>query len=224
MARYQVTAESSTALVATAPSGSTANALFAALVAGASQGCKLRRVTLGVRAGTGAPTSQQVTVGVVRTTARGTATSTTTMNAIDPNTASQITGLDVAWSTVPTATWTAPYLWEGTFNTQSGLDLPWELLEEWVITKGTANGLAFINVGNALPTSHLYTLSIEEEELRVTSGVTRRPRKPRGPAGISANSRQWQPALSRFCRETTGGAHGRHLHHRAPDHRAVGRH
>ena len=164
MARFTSTVESVTAIVATAPSGANANALFAAVVAGASQGFKLRRVTLGVRAGTGAPTSQQLTVAMVRTTARGTATTTNTPSAIDPNTATQITGVDTAWSTVPTATWTAPYLYEVSFNSQSGVDLPYELLEEMVCTKGSANGIAFINVGNALPTSHLYTLGVEWEE------------------------------------------------------------
>jgi hypothetical protein len=164
VARFTSTVESGTAIVATAPSGASANALFASIVAAASQGFKLRRVVLGVRAGTGAPTSQQVTVAAVRTTARGTATATNTPTALDPNTASQVTGVDTAWSTVPTATWTAPYLWEVSFNTQSGIDAPFELLEELVCTKGTANGIAFINVGNALPTSHLYTASFEWDE------------------------------------------------------------
>jgi hypothetical protein len=166
MSRFQQTVESSTALVATAPSGSSANALFAALVCSSTQGFKLRRVTLGIRAGTGAPTSQQVTVAAVRTTGRGTATSTQTGVSMDQNSASQITGLDVAWSTVPTATWTAPYAYELSLNTQSGTDLPWELLEELVVLKAAsnANGLAFINVGNALPTAHLYTLAVEWEE------------------------------------------------------------
>jgi hypothetical protein len=164
MARFNSTVESVTAIVATAPSGANANALFASVVSGASQGFKLRRVTLGVRAGTGAPTSQQVTVALVRTTARGTATTTNTPGKLDPNTASGVTGVDTAWSTVPTATWTAPYLYETTFNTQSGVDLPWELLEELVCASGTANGIAFINVGNALPTAHLYTLAVEWEE------------------------------------------------------------
>lgn len=164
MGRFNTTVESTTAIVATAPSGGSANALFANLVAGSVQGCKIRRVTLGVRAGTGAPTSQQITVAAVRTTARGTATSTTTLGSMDQNGASQITGLDTAWSTVPTATWTAPYAYELTFNTQSGADVPWELLEEFVILKGANNGLGFINVGNALPTSHLITMAIEEDE------------------------------------------------------------
>lgn len=166
MARFVSNVTSVTALVATAPSGATANALFANLNASANAGFKLRRVTLGVIAGTGAPTSQQVSVGLVRTTARGTATTTNAPKAIDPNSlqTSSITGLDVAWSAVPTATWTAPYLYQVTFNTQSGVDLPFELLEELVCGTGVANGIAFINVGNALPTAHSYTLSVEHEE------------------------------------------------------------
>lgn len=166
MARFISTVESTTAIVATAPSGSNANALFGSLVAGANAGYKLRRVTLGVRAGTGAPTSQQLTVAMVRTTARGTATATNAPKAMDPNSlqTSSITGIDTAWSTVPTATWTAPYLYEVSFNSQSGVDLPFELLEELICPVGTANGIAFINVGNALPTAHLFSLSLEHEE------------------------------------------------------------
>lgn len=166
MARFLSTVESATALAATAPSGATANQLFANLNASATAGYKLRRITLGVRAGVGAPTSQQLTVGLVRTTARGTATTTNAPKAIDPNSVqtSNITGLDVAWSTVPTATWTAPYLWEVTFNSQSGADLPFELMEELICGTGVANGIAFINVGNALPTAHLFTMSLEHEE------------------------------------------------------------
>jgi hypothetical protein len=164
MARFNSTVESAAAIVATAPSGGSANALFASIVAGASQGYKLRRITLGVRAGASVPTSQQVTVAIVRTTARGTATTTLTPGKLDPNSASQVTGVDTAWSAVPTATWTAPYLYEVTFNTQSGVDLPFELLEELICSLGAANGLAFINVGNALPPSHLYTLAVEWEE------------------------------------------------------------
>lgn len=166
MARFLSTVESATAIVATAPSGGTANQLFGNYVAGANAGYKLRRITLGVRAGTGAPTSQQLTVAMVRTTARGTATATNAPKALDPNSlqTSSITGMDTAWSTVPTATWTAPYLWEVSFNSQSGVDLPFELLEELICSVGTANGLAFINVGNALPTAHLYSLTVEHEE------------------------------------------------------------
>jgi hypothetical protein len=163
MARFASTVESSTALVATAPSGGTANSLFANLVLTAAATAKIRRVTLGVRAGTGAPTSQQVTVATVRTTARGTQSTAQTPAKLDPNSAASNASVDVAWSAVPTATWTAPYFYEVSFNTQSGVDLPWELLEE-LLLQGSGNGLAFINVGNALPTAHLYTMAIEWEE------------------------------------------------------------
>lgn len=167
MARFISNVTSATALPATAPSGATANSLFANLNASATAGYKLRRITCGVIAGVGAPTSQQVSVGLVRTTARGTATSTNAPKAIDPNSlqTSSLTGLDVAWSTVPTvASWAAPFLYQFTFNTQSGVDLPFELLEELICGTGVANGIAFINIGNALPTAHSYTLSVEHEE------------------------------------------------------------
>jgi len=42
--------------------------------------------------------------------------------------------------------------------------VPYELLEEWTCDQGTANGIAFVNTGNALPASHLFTLSLEWEE------------------------------------------------------------
>src|SRR4051812_3620251 len=117
MARYSTVVESAAALGA--------NTNFAALVAGASMGAKLRRVTIGCRAGAAVPTSQQVTVAVFRSTARGTATATTTPNKMDPNTAAaSITGVDTAWSVQPTLAATA--IDEFTFNTQSGADLPWE--------------------------------------------------------------------------------------------------
>lgn len=166
MSRYVTTVESAAALPAAAPSGSTANQLFANLAASASAGYKLRRATFGVRAGASAPTSQQVTIGIVRTTARGTATTTNTPQNLDPNgPAAAITGLDVAWSAVPTvASWAAPYFIEWSFNTQSGGDLPYELIEELVVAKAAGNGLAFINIGNALPASHLITVTFEHEE------------------------------------------------------------
>lgn len=165
MARFNTTVESLAALVATAPSGGSANALFANFtnVTNASS-AKLRRVSLGVRAGATAPTSQQVTVAIARTTARGTQTATSAGFKMDPTSFATNFTVDTTWTTVPTATWTAPYNYEITFNTQSGVDLPWELLEELVVNGGTGNGLAFFNVGNTLPASHLYTAAFEWEE------------------------------------------------------------
>lgn len=175
MARFMATVESAAALPATAPSGAAANGLFANVLSSASTGAatglimKLRRITLGVRAGTGAPNSQQMTVAVARTTARGTATTTNPWNSLDGSSATPSSpGVDTAWSTVPTATWTAPYFYEVSFNTQAAVDLPFELLEMLMIqpsaTTGVFNGLALFNVGNALPTAHLYTLAVETED------------------------------------------------------------
>jgi hypothetical protein len=167
MARFLSTVTSSAALVATAPSGATANALFANLNASATAGYKLRRITIGVVAGATVPTSQQLSVALVRTTARGTATSTFAPKAMDPNSVQTagITGLDTAWSTVPTATWTAgAWMYQIPFNSQSGVDLPYEMLEELVCGTGVANGIAFINTVNALPASHSYVLTVEHEE------------------------------------------------------------
>jgi hypothetical protein len=44
------------------------------------------------------------------------------------------------------------------------LDLPYEFLEELICDQGTANGIAFVNIGNALPAAHLFTLALEWEE------------------------------------------------------------
>jgi hypothetical protein len=154
--------------------------LWANILGNSSLGsiARIRRLTLGVRAGSGPPTSQQVTVGVVRTSARGTAAGSSTnawsgLEGLAPGgtllAQSNSPGVDVAWTSPPTPLpgWTAPWFYETSFNTQAAVDLPWELLEELMIQPGgsssTYNGLALVNVGNALPTAHLYTASIEVE-------------------------------------------------------------
>lgn len=167
VARFNGTVESATALGTGINSNSaTTGGLFASVVLTATSAFRLRRVTLGVRAGTGAPTSQQVSVAIIRCTARGTQTTAAAPNKLDPNSFATNVSYDSVWTTTPTLAGTAVanYSYEVSFNTQSGVDLPWELLEE-LYTSGTAgNGLAFFNIGNALPTAHLYTLSIEHEE------------------------------------------------------------
>lgn len=167
MARFTSTVTSAAAINATAPTGGTANALFANLNASATAGYKMRRITIGTVGPVGAPTSQQLCVALVRTTARGTATATFAPKAIDPNSlqTASITGLDTAWSTVPTATWTAAaWFYLIPFNSQSSADLPYELLEELTCGIGVANGIAFINTVNALPTGLSYVLTVEHEE------------------------------------------------------------
>lgn len=170
MGRFRATGESQTAQLAGVPVTTTFNGYFAALVAGASANFKLRRVMLGVRAGASVPTSQQMTIRLYRQTVRvvGTGFGTTTgLNMDGRGAATAITGLDV--TTAATAGTTGPTiganaLGEWTFNTQSALDIPYELLEEFFCDQGTANGLAFVNFGNALPASHLFTFDVEWEE------------------------------------------------------------
>jgi hypothetical protein len=131
MARFNGVIESATALGTGINSNSaTTGGLFAALVLTATSSFKVRRLTLGVRAGTGAPTSQQVSVAAIRCSARGTQTTTQTLNKLDPNSFATNVALDSAWSTTPTLPGTAlaNYSFEVSFNTQSGVDLPWELL------------------------------------------------------------------------------------------------
>jgi len=167
MARFNGVVESVTALGTGINSNSaTTGGLFASLVLTGSSAFRVRRITLGVRAGTGAPTSQQVSVAAIRCTARGTQTTTQALNKMDPNSFATAVALDSAWSTTPTLAGTAlaNYSWEGTINTQSGADLPWELLEELYSSGASGNGFAFFNIGNALPTAHLYTASFEIEE------------------------------------------------------------
>lgn len=155
MARYSAFVKSSTALAV--------DTAFAAIVPAAAVACKIRRVTIGVVAGATTPTSQQLTVAINRGTARGTASTTVSGQRLDPRSAaSGITGMDTVWSGAPTLA--AADQFRVSFNSQSGVDLPWELLEEFVSDVGTANPLVFVNRDNALPASHAYTLSVEWDE------------------------------------------------------------
>jgi hypothetical protein len=170
MGRFKAAVESQAAQLAGVPVTTTFNGYFAAVVAGASANFKLRRVILGVRAGASVPTSQQLTVGIYRQTVRvsGSGFSTVTGGAMDPRgAATAITGIDV--TTATTAGTTGPTIGANpmerlSFNTQSAFDVPYELLEEFICDQGTANGIAFVNLGNALPAAHLFTLSTEWEE------------------------------------------------------------
>lgn len=154
MPRFRENVESPVAL--------SAGTTFANLVAGASANFKPRRFTAGFRT-SGAIVNQQITVAAFRATARGTATATTTPLAEDPRSAaSAITGLDTAWSVAPTLAANPIAKWS--FNTQAGGDLPFELPDELTVDQGSANGLAFQIVGNALPANYVLTLDISHDE------------------------------------------------------------
>jgi hypothetical protein len=143
-----------------APAAST-TVPIAAFIPPSSGVAKIRRIVMGVRAAT--PVSQGLTIRLQRQTARGTASTTVAPLPIDPNSVPAISlGVDTAWSGNPTLA--ANYLTEYSFNTQALVDIPHEFMEELIVAAGTANGLAFLNVGNAFPASHTLTLEIEHEE------------------------------------------------------------
>lgn len=139
-----------------------ANTAFGWINAAAGGGFKLRRCTLGVIAGATTPTSQQLQVAIFRTTSAGTTPTAGTALKMDPNSNAASATVATGFATPPTLASTAS--WISPFNTQSGVDLPWELLEEWAVTAGTANGIAWVNQTNAAPTSHSISLSFEWEE------------------------------------------------------------
>lgn len=126
---------------------------------------RLRRVTLGVITATAVvPTSQQVQVGFnVTTGAAATATNTTT-NKLDSRSGANAVSLVSAWTTPPTLGAATADAFTASFNTQSGADLPWELLEEWYLGGSTSLGIAFVNRGVQLPSGHSLTLAVEWEE------------------------------------------------------------
>jgi len=156
MARFAVQVKSPAALAA--------DTGFGWIMSSATAGFKLRRMTVGVVAGATTPTSQQVTVGINRVNANA-GTTPVAGNAIgklDPNSGPALSVWNISYATPPTATAVDQY--RVTFNSQSGVDLPWELLEEFAVSLAVTNGLGFYNRDNALPASHSYVMSLEWEE------------------------------------------------------------
>jgi len=155
MGRYTATVESTAALAA--------DTAFGWLRPIAGSGCKLRRVTIGIIAGASTPTSQQVELGIARTTNAGTTPGGSVTGAkLDPNSPAAACLFHTTYATPPTLT--TPDQYKIAFNSQSGADLPFELLEELILAASTTDGLAFINRVNALPAAHKMVLTVEWEE------------------------------------------------------------
>lgn len=126
---------------------------------------KLRRVTLGVSTTTAVvPTSQQVRVGFNVTTGAVVTPTNATVNKLDAGSATNSVFLVASYATPPTLGATATDAYSVSFNTQSGADLPWELLEEWRIGGSTSLGIAFVNRLVALPSGHQISLAVEWDE------------------------------------------------------------
>jgi len=171
MARYSTSAVSQTAQLAGVNSGTTVNGYIGYWGASATSGFRLRRVTVGVRAGASVPTSQQISVAIYRQTVApaGTGLAAAVLGQplethtpqTDPTTGLIVTTAATIGTTAPTLA--AQPIKTLTFNTQSAMDYPFEFMEELVCGIGTANGLAFVNIGNTLPASHFITLDCEIE-------------------------------------------------------------
>jgi hypothetical protein len=170
MARYGARMTSQAAQLASVNAGTTVNGYIGAWTAGASAGFRLRRVKLGVITSTiGVPTSQQVSVALYRQTVLPVGTGLTNIagQALESWTPADPTG-GLTVTTAATIGTTGPTLAAQpldviTFNTQSTTDTPWEFMEEIIVGSSTANGIAFVNIGNALPALHSINVSVEIE-------------------------------------------------------------
>jgi hypothetical protein len=155
VSRYRFPLESVAALAA--------NTGFLWINSAAGGGSKIRRVTIGLQVSTGATiTNQQIVVGINRTTSAGTTPTAVTPDQLDPNSVPPLSTWASAFVTPPSTSATDAVLIA--LNSQTTVDVPWEGIEEFIITKGTANGVAFINRDNALPANTKLVITVENEE------------------------------------------------------------
>ena len=155
MARYYASGTSSAALA-------NGNAI-ASIVPAAAVGFRLIRVQLGCTNAGGSVSDFQIGVGINRASARGTSSGTATVQKADPDSAaSQVTGVDNAWSVQPTLA-AADAVTIG-YNVRGGADAPYGPLD-LVSTVGTANPIVLVQrSGAALPALHAITWTVEWEE------------------------------------------------------------
>jgi len=168
MARYSMSAVSQTAQLAGVNSTTTVNGYIGYWGGAAACGFRLRRLKLGVRTTTAVvPTSQQISVAIYRQTVAPSGTGLaaavlgqpleTWTPQTDPTTGMIVTTATSIGTTGPTLA--AVALDTVTFNSQSYLDVPYDYIEEMVCAIGTANGIAFVNIGNTLPAGHFITVT-----------------------------------------------------------------
>jgi hypothetical protein len=157
MARYVAQLTSSAALGA--------GTAFAWLGYSSSVGLRLRRVSLGTIAGTSAPSSQQLQVGINITSSGSVSTPVDVTNfKMNPAFATSSNNLISAWTTAPTLAGADAITLA--FNSQSGGDWPWEVPEDFwpASSPAAAVGFAFVNRVNALPSGMSLTVTTEWEE------------------------------------------------------------
>lgn len=171
MARYGATLLSQAAQLSGVNATTTVNGYLGYWGASATSGYRLRRLQLGVIAGGTVPTSQQISVGIYRQTVApaGTGLAAAVLGQpyetwtpqTDPTVGIIATTATTIGTTGPTLA--ANPIAVVPYNTQSTLDLPYEFMEELVCAIGTANGFAFVNIGNTLPATHSIRLNVEVE-------------------------------------------------------------
>jgi hypothetical protein len=168
MARYSTTVVSQTTQLAAVPSGTTVNGYIGYWGASATAGFRLRRLKIGVMTTTGVvPTSQQIRLGIYRQTVApaGTGLAAAVLGQpleihtpqTDPTVGMIVTTATTIGTTGPTIA--ANPIDTIEFNTQSYIDVPYDYIEELTCNLGTANGIAFVNLGNTLPTNHFVVLT-----------------------------------------------------------------
>lgn len=170
MARYSASIVSQAAQLSGAPSGTTVNGYLGYWGAAASVGFKVRRVTVGVQAGSANPTSQQIVLGIYRQTVAPAGTGIAASvpgQALETWVPADPTG-GIFAITAATIGTTGPTIATNplkrlAFNDQIGWDYPFEGYEELFCTTGTANGIAFVSLGGTLPASHQIVLDVEIE-------------------------------------------------------------
>jgi hypothetical protein len=171
MARYGATILSQAAQLSGVNATTTVNGYMGYWGGSATSGFRLRRLQLGVIAGSGVPTSQQITVGIYRQTVApaGTGIAAAVLGQpFETHTPQTDPTAGIFAITATTIGTTGPTLAANpiltpTFNSQSTLDIPYEFLEELVSPIGTANGFAFVNLAATLPASHQIRLTAEIE-------------------------------------------------------------
>ena len=172
MARYSASILSQAAQLAGVNATTTVNGYMGYWGGSATSGFRLRRIQLGtITASASVPTSQQVSVGIYRQTVAPSGTGIAAAVPGQPyetHTPQTDPTAGIFAITATTIGTTGPTLAANPlavipFNTQTTLDVPYEFYEEIISAIGTANGVAFVNIGNTLPAGHQIRLNVEIE-------------------------------------------------------------
>jgi len=138
---------------------------FLWLMGAAAEGFMLRGVVIGIRHTTAATavTDFQAKIGINRVTTDGTGALTASTVTKDKGRYPANTfRAGTAWATTnPTLASSDSLVIP--FNAKSGVELPFEFLDEWEVTNAVTNGFVFINHGNALPASHMVDITVKIE-------------------------------------------------------------